>query len=163
MKKTSFRIASIFIISLLAGFLFNQLHPSGISWRLLLTPVLSGNSLENSEATIMAAPASFDMWQRDSVILVDIRPDQEYELDHIPGAVHISLRQLKAGTFPEKSEWQAGKKILLYDQEGNMNDLKLAAALFTSRKFSDIYLLFGGYLAWLQEGYPVRSGGGQHE
>ncbi|MBN2366394.1 MAG: hypothetical protein JXL67_09500 [Calditrichaeota bacterium] len=148
----------MFIIALISGLVINELHPRGISWRLLFIPLFSQSSSEKHEYTVTSVDSAFVLWQRKEIFLVDIRSESDYLFDHIPGAVHISLKELKAGRLLKIAQPSEREKLLIYDGEGNMGNLNLAARILSNQDFPEIYLLFGGYMAWIQRGYPIEGG-----
>jgi len=48
--------------------------------------------------------------ERDEVVVLDVRPPEEFKSGHIPGAVSIPLRELKA----RLAEIQPGKEVIAY-------------------------------------------------
>lgn len=51
-----------------------------------------------------------DLLKKDAVVLVDVRPKEEYDADHLPGAVSIPLMEL----LQRASELPADKIVVLY-------------------------------------------------
>lgn len=81
----------------------------------------------------------------DEYMLVDVRQPNEYEKEHIPGAVLIPLGELaaRAGELPN------GRSLIFYCHSGRRS--QAAATLISSSKSHDQVELFnmsGGILAW---------------
>lgn len=84
-------------------------------------------------------------------VLVDIRSADEHAREHIPGARHLPLEHLAAGSVPSA----AGAVVIYHCKSGNrtrLNAGKLAAAATC-----DTYILEGGLDAWKKAGLPVRE------
>jgi rhodanese-related sulfurtransferase len=87
-----------------------------------------------------------------NVIWVDARPADEFERDHIPGAV--SLNEDRWGeTLPQflASVWSPEKKIVVYCSAASCNLAEdVARRLREEAKLpNDIRILKGGWEAWL--------------
>ncbi len=117
------------------------------------------SSAGNSEHAVQIVSAdSLYIWMETrQVILIDIRPEEDFRLDHIPGAIPLPFPEI----FSRMPRWEKAppRGWVLYDQEGEMENLKAAAAELVRKGYRPVYLLFGGYLSWLDAGYPVEEGG----
>jgi ArsR family transcriptional regulator len=87
-----------------------------------------------------------------SVVLLDVRPEDEYGLGHLPGALNIPLRQLeqRLAELPRKQEIVAycrGPYCVL--------SFEAVAALrrhgFSVRRFED------GFQEWIAAGLPIET------
>lgn len=106
------------------------------------------------------------------VVLVDVRPAQEYEAGHIPGALHLdpdavadaaatvpgTLRPLDeiAGIFAGLGI-TADRPVIFYDDKGGFH----AARMFWLAEYlghRHVYLLDGGLTAWEAGGMEIRQG-----
>lgn len=78
--------------------------------------------------------------KKDDGILLDVRSKQEYEETHLPGAINISLYELKNEAIkkiPNKS-----KTIVVYCSSGNRS--KQAQVLLEQMDYQNIYNLKNG-------------------
>lgn len=73
-------------------------------------------------------------------LLVDIRPQEEYDKYHIPGALCMGMKSL------EKAELPRNEKIILYSED----DATTAQAwlILKGMKYSEVFRLDGGLNAW---------------
>lgn len=81
-----------------------------------------------------------------NLYVIDTRRAQDYEKDHIPGAVHIEWRQLIA----RRDEIPRDKTVLVYCNTGSLSAqgafaLKLAG-------WDNVKVLTGGYDSWKAKG-----------
>ena len=99
------------------------------------------------QAQIADVPSSLD----DSVILLDVREDDEWAAGHAPGATHVALSRLTPDVVP------SGTTVLCICRSGGRSG-KAADAL--RRVGIDAVNVAGGMSAWAAAGLPVlRSDG----
>lgn len=162
MKKSIVRFTIILITAFLLGLIYNQLHPNGIKSKLLFhSSFLTEKDFSNT-VQIISADSAFVFFEKPSVKFLDIRVREDYQLDHIPGADHIAFNHLLNGSTAGISI-RPGDKVIIYDQEGKMEQLGLAATSLRQAGYTDLFILFGGYLSWLEKGFIIESGEGQDE
>ncbi len=103
------------------------------------------------ETTVDEVKARMD--RREKFALVDVREDREYDMDHLPGAVHL------------------GKGIIERDIEGKYSDLTaplvlycgggfrsaLAADNLPKMGYTNVISMDGGIREWREKGYPLES------
>jgi len=162
MKKSFIRIAIILIAALWLGLIYNNFHPRGIKPNLLFHSSLLIQKGLSATFHIISADSAFMLLDQPSVKFVDIRATEDYQLDHIPGADHVAFNQLLNGTFTGISV-ESGSKIIIYDQEGKMEQLDLAAISLRQAGYMDISILFGGYLGWLERSFTIENGQAEDE
>ncbi len=148
--------------SLVLGILVNQWHPRGIGIKNLLWNNFFGSEKTESAVQIISVDSAFALLKEPHTAFLDLRSLDDYQLDHIPGAIYVSRNELLRGTgkafsIPKRD------KIIIYDQEGDLNQLKLASQIFARVGFNQIFLLFGGYVQWLEKGMDIESPSDAHE
>lgn len=129
---------------------------------LLALAVVSGGALIMSfvrEGRAGLSPSEATQWiNRADPVIIDVRTDADYELQHIPRAHHINLNHLKdkAGDL---AKWH-DKPVLVYCQSGNRSQ----AAISQLRKqgFKEPNHLKGGLEAWREAGLPLDKGRHAH-
>ncbi|GAB4363871.1 MAG: hypothetical protein Kow0042_02030 [Calditrichia bacterium] len=154
--KILYKIVIIFLLSLLSGLIYNQFHPRGIKFHTLLPPQFYLNEAIERQIKILSVDSAFVLLTQDNVLFVDLRTPADYAVDHIRGA-----KYMKEGNLLDDEEMPDDSSclvVVLYDEEGNLEKLKPVAARLIKEKKQPIYLLFGGYLEWLNKGYPVETG-----
>jgi rhodanese-related sulfurtransferase len=85
---------------------------------------------------------------RDSLILIDVREQDEYRAGHLPGALGIGRGVLEyhiADVVPETD-----KEIILYCRGGNRS--ALAADSLREMGYTNVHSMIGGYRKWNTEG-----------
>ncbi|MFJ8553196.1 rhodanese-like domain-containing protein [Streptomyces sp. NPDC093676] len=83
-------------------------------------------------------------------VLLDVRELPEWQAGHVPGALHLPLSRLRAGTaLPETAQ---GKPVVVICRSGNRS--RTATRILAARgvKAGDVA---GGMTAWAGAGLPV--------
>jgi hydroxyacylglutathione hydrolase len=89
---------------------------------------------------------------RDGIVLVDVRGLDEWELGHIPDALHIPLQSLQS----RLSELRRSSEIAVHCQAGTRSAI---AASILERSGMIASNLVGGFSAWEQSGGEVERSG----
>lgn len=92
-----------------------------------------------------------DLLKKDAVVLVDVRPKEEFDADHLPGAISIPLDEL----IQRASELPADKIVVLYCRGpycllGDNAQEKLASHAIRSLRLSE------GVKDWAAAGLPHK-------
>ncbi|MFZ0391917.1 MAG: rhodanese-like domain-containing protein [Calditrichia bacterium] len=156
MKLT--RLVLIVIIALLAGLIYNQIHPQGIRIQWLLP---AGKPEENgsaAEVVVISAEEARQYLQKNGCGFIDLRDSFDYEVDHIPNAINQPFSHLLS--LDDLSFLKQRNCWVIYDDAGNMRNLQGLASRLNRNNSSTFYLMFGGYAIWLENGYPVEAGKG---
>lgn len=90
------------------------------------------------------------MQQEKDFILVDAREEEEYQVSHIPGAVHVGYEQIKESDLDRLPR---DKPIVVYCSVGYRSE-KIAKRLQDKRP-QPVYNLYGGVFEWVNEGNRV--------
>ena|SRR5919106_5618550 len=94
---------------------------------------------------------TFAYEQREDVVFLDVRADDEYQAGHIADSVHIPLQEL-----PERwDELDADRPVVAVCQVGQRSGL---AASFLTEHGYDASNLEGGLESWVAEGFPLVPG-----
>ena len=83
-----------------------------------------------------------DLDQRKGMVLLDVRPDKEYEQGHIPGAVHVPLVDIGNKVKKLKKD----KELVVYCRTGNQSIWAIKRLM--GMGYKNLYYLKGGYSAW---------------
>jgi len=100
------------------------------------------------------------------ILILDASPSQIYSMKHIQGAINYDIYSYGVSEMPAaeiEKRYQSwgisyGKKIVMYDQGGNM----MATRLFFSLHYygiaaKDLYIVDGGLFKWQENGLPVTK------
>ncbi|AMO59020.1 Rhodanese-related sulfurtransferase [Mycolicibacterium phlei] len=104
---------------------------------------------EVPQADIADVPTSFD----DSVVLLDVREDDEWARGHAPGARHIPMGEVPA----RLAEIDAGARLYVICQAGGRS--QRVAQYLADNGYAPINVS-GGMLAWAGAGRPVVTDAG---
>ena len=80
--------------------------------------------------------------QKKGMVLLDVRPDKEYEQGHIPGAVHVPLADIGDKVKKLKKD----KDLVVYCRSGNQSIWAIKRLM--GMGYKNLYNLKGGYSAW---------------
>ena len=88
-----------------------------------------------------------------TAVVVDVGTKNEYDAGHIPGALSIPASEVaaRARRLPKS------KEIVLYCNCDGQELSARAAAELQRQGFDDVFVLEGGYQAWLDAGLPVKK------
>lgn len=87
----------------------------------------------------------------DTVHLLDVRNQNEWNQGHINGAQHIMLGKLK----DRLDEVSSDKKVVLQCQSGGRS--AIAASVLQANGIKNVINLKGGYGAWLKQNLPIAQ------
>jgi rhodanese-related sulfurtransferase len=95
-----------------------------------------------------------DWLKNDEAVVVDVREDFEFNMEHIPDSKHCPLSQICTSdiTAPENQD----KKIVLICRSGARSMVACAKFLGLDPSI-EIYNLEGGIIAWKKCGYEIAN------
>jgi len=100
-------------------------------------------------------PASVDTvkawWDRNDILLVDVREVSEFEKEHIPGALLLPLSGFDAELFPQIN----GRTVVLYCAIGKRSEA--AGKMLLKEGHLDVVHMAGGLNAWKAAGYETEE------
>ncbi len=91
-----------------------------------------------------------EWYDRNEILLVDVRETPEFELEHIAGALLLPMSSFDAEIFPKIP----GKKIVLHCAIGKRSEA--AEKMLLSEGHPGAIHLAGGLDAWKAAGYPTE-------
>ncbi len=86
-------------------------------------------------------------------ILVDVREDNEWDADHLPGAIHLGKGIIERDV--EKEIPRHDEKIVLYCGGGYRS--ALAADNLQKMGYTNVISMDGGYKGWKSAGYAIEK------
>jgi len=155
MRDILIRTAAITTVSFVLGIAVNQIHPEGISWRLLSLTLLENG--ESAGWTYTSVDSAFGLFLASKAHFVDTRPSSSFTIDHIPGAMSLPFRDV----FRNGGQLSGDDKtetLILYDLERNAKQVRLVARQLTREGFITVLVMRGGFVEWLDKTYPVERG-----
>jgi rhodanese-related sulfurtransferase len=91
--------------------------------------------------------------RHDKFVLVDVREDNEYDKDHLPGAVHLGKGIIERdieGKYPALDT-----PLVLYCGGGFRS--ALAADNLQKMGYTNVLSMDGGIREWREKGFPLES------
>jgi rhodanese-related sulfurtransferase len=86
---------------------------------------------------------------RTSLVILDVRTQEEYDEGHIEGTTLITVGELAT----RLEELSRDDELLVYCRTGNRSSS--AVSLLRDNGFTKIYHLRDGITAWIRAGYPI--------
>ena len=88
----------------------------------------------------------------DNVIWVDARPDNEFERDHIPGAILLNEDRWNELLPQFLGQWSSERKIIVYCSAQSCNaSREVAKRLRDEAQLKNVFVLDGGWEEWLKD------------
>ncbi len=88
----------------------------------------------------------------DKFVLVDVREDNEWTADHLPGAVHLGKGIIERDI--EKTVPDTNTELVLYCGGGFRS--ALAADNLQKMGYKNVISMDGGVRGWREKGYPME-------
>ncbi len=132
----------ICVFTLLAAAGTHFFHPRAPSWYLSEEPV---GENETSMAEIAAK------WKGD-VLWIDARVKEQYDAEHVPGAISLNEQNFDAALFDHIETLQdVSKPVVIYcGGEKCEASKKIRQALIERLPLENVFVLKGGWQAWRQ-------------
>ncbi len=87
-----------------------------------------------------------------NVIWVDARPDEDFANDHVPDALSLNEDRWNELLPQFLALWSPGKKVVVYCSSLSCNaSREVARRLRKEAQLSDVFVLEGGWEAWLKK------------
>lgn len=110
-----------------------------------------------SEATptghvpLLSAEFAKAFFDQKKALFIDVRGREAYNVEHIQGAIDLSLKEIQNGLIPDgpKDQW-----IITYCACPHSMSSQ-AAAVLIRKGFKNVYVLDEGFLYWKEKGWPL--------
>ena len=104
---------------------------------------------------IVSTATAKELFDR-GVLFVDVRNGDDYKNGHIPGAIHVDVRD---STFEDKFVKVAKKdqEIVIYCSGSSCTRSSLAIAKAMRLGFENLYRFKKGYPGWKSAGYAIEK------
>lgn len=90
---------------------------------------------------------------KDKFVLVDVREDNEFSKDHLPGAIHLGKGVIERDIESKVPDTSA--EIVLYCGGGFRS--ALAAENLQRMGYTNVISMDGGIREWREKGYPLTK------
>lgn len=113
------------------------------------------NALLSGKVDTLGSASLSGKAQSRGVVILDTREPEEFEVSHLPGAVHVGYK-----TFDESAVADLPKdaEIVVYCSVGKRSE-EIGERL-KKTGFTDVQNLWGGIFDWTNRGYPVVDASG---
>ncbi len=127
----------------------------GIFSKTFILSVLFTMSVSIAQAAVelVTAKDASTLYAEKKAIIVDVREDDEWNDEHIAGALHIPLKQLN----DRVSELQSYKDTTIITQCKSGGRSAKALELLKAAGFTKVYSMDGGIKAWDQQGLATTK------
>ena len=152
--RTVWRFIFVGFLTIVTSVIVNRFHPQGI--RLHELALIFPTSYSTEIQTVSVDSALIFMFE-ETAIFLDIRPPDQYAIDHIPTAISLPFK----GVSPSKSDRLKNietKPWILYDFQTNSKQAKYLFKRLKKKNAGRVYLLEGGFAEWLEKRYPLELG-----
>src|SRR6187551_1338838 len=103
------------------------------------------------ETTVDAIKARLD--RGDKFLLVDVREESEFAMDHLPGAIHLGKGVIERDI--EKKVPDLNATVVLYCGGGYRS--VLAADNLQKMGYRNVFSMDGGIRTWREKGFPLTK------
>jgi rhodanese-related sulfurtransferase len=109
----------------------------------------------DDDGVIKARELNAILGTRDEPLILDVRSQKEWDNGHIPGAIHIPVRQLsrRIGEIPRNGD----RSLVVYCALGPR--ASHAKKILEENNLGPVLLLDGHMRVWARSGYPVSRNG----
>ncbi len=107
---------------------------------------------EAKERVKQVSPADAMRDRNDETVFLDVREPNEWNLAHVPGALHLPRGNLESKV---ESMIPRDQKVVIYCASGNRS--ALAADAMQQMGYTDVASLSGGFRGWADSGGQVES------
>ncbi len=154
MKTTLTRSVLLVAAAWCLGIFVNQIYSQGIRW-FLLKPALATRE-EGAVFRFINADSAFQFMGDEFAAFVDVRPAEEFDLDHLPGAISIPWQQFLRDPGQVHS-LRRYHQLIIYCFDPDCFEATALAKELTLFGFERVFVLFGGMAEWLEQGFPVEK------
>ena len=121
-----------------------------VTMQFVISPAQAGDN-----GQIVGIETAKELFDR-GVLFVDVRNPDDYKNGHIPGAIHVDVRD---STFEAKFVKVAKKdqEIVIYCRGSSCTRSPLAISKAKSLGFKKLYYFKRGYPGWKSAGYSIEK------
>ena len=131
---------------------FVSLHPYLATGTALVVALIAVYEMRaRAESSISVSPQELIRLMNQGALLLDLRPQEQYQAGHLSGARQVSGETLlKAGDSLKKHKEKA---VIVYDEAGSVTGA--AVRQLAAQGFTRVAALRGGLAAWRADNLPL--------
>lgn len=158
LKQAAWQVPLLVITACVIGIAINTLRPDG------LAPVGDWSDEarfadDAGESLVIDLDEAAGLFERQAVLFLDARPQNQYAEGHIQGAVSLPWQEVDR-YFMDLAERLEGASGIITYCDGESCDLSHDLALFLKDMgFENVRVLVNGWTVWQQAGLPTVAGG----
>lgn len=107
-----------------------------------------------SESLVSVTPQEVIRLMNQGALLLDLRPQEQYQAGHVTGARQMSGEQILSAADTLKKHKE--KTVVVYDDSGSLG--AAAVRQLAAQGFTRVFTLRGGLAAWRADHLPVSRG-----
>jgi rhodanese-related sulfurtransferase len=104
-----------------------------------------------SESLVSVTPQEVIRLMNQGAVLLDLRPQEQYQAGHVTGARQMSGEQILSAADTLKKHKE--KTVVVYDDSGSLG--AAAVRQLAAQGFTRVFTLRGGLAAWRADHLPV--------
>ena len=113
------------------------------------------------EALFTTLPDAKRLFDRKSATFIDARHREDYDLEHISGALWLFSEELERLYDGVMGGIPKDRTIITYCSDPQCETAIKLADEFVARGYTHVFILLEGLPGWKDAGYPTETGGGQ--
>jgi rhodanese-related sulfurtransferase len=104
-----------------------------------------------SESLLSVSPQELIRLMNQGALLLDLRPQEQYQAGHLEGARQMSSEQILSAADTLKRHKE--KAVVVYDDSGSLG--AAAVRQLAAQGFTKVFTLRGGLAAWRADNLPL--------
>jgi rhodanese-related sulfurtransferase len=161
-RKTIKEIMILVAVSVVLALMVNTFSPRGIAivgqWDIAKGVITAspGGAEEGKPTEIDSVAQAKYIFDKDEVLFVDARSQNDYENGHIPGAVSLPVGQFEERIESFLNRYPAEQTIVTYCSGRTCEDSHDLAQSLSDVGFTNVRIFIDGFPGWEAEGYPIE-------
>ncbi|MEI6892141.1 MAG: rhodanese-like domain-containing protein [Pontiella sp.] len=156
MKTTLKQIGAMLLISGMASFVVNGVHPQRIPWVQAWSSQVEAKARKHGIPVIPLAVVIQKFQSLEPTIFVDARSEEEFKAGHIPGAISIPFQSLDEQFQRIGRVLDSEKELIIYCSNRDCDDSLMLAIGLQAMGAEDLVLFIDGFEIWQQYGGEVE-------
>ena len=109
--------------------------------------------LARNDQNTINLEAAYDLHRRPDVLFIDVREPDQFNAEHVAGAVNIPMELMLSGNGHLPSDYQ--QPIVTVCNQGNLS--VSGVLILKSLGYANVKSLNEGTMGWMQKGYPMET------